>query len=71
MCTVLCCLQLVGAPLAPHIAFLGIYTVLLSKAQTLSLSIKNMFTRLDLLLSKLQEYSFDEAASMFGQLNNI
>ena len=54
-----CSLQFVNASLVQHKVFLGFYTDLNSKLQTLLLSIKDLLTMQNLPLSKLQGYCFD------------
>ena len=54
-----CSLQFVNASLVQHNVFLGFYTDLNSKLQTLLLTIKDLLTMQNLPLSKLQRYCFD------------
>ena len=60
-----CSLQFVNASIVPRNVFSGFYTVTDSKEETLFQSVKDMLTRLNLHLFKLQGYCFDGVSNTF------
>ena len=66
-----CSLQFVDSTLVVRNTFLGFYNAPDVSANTLFLSIKDIFIRLDLPIERLQGYCFDGAANMSGQFNGV
>ena len=66
-----CCLQFVDLQLNVQNIFWGVYNAPDTAAEILFLRIKDVFTRLNLPLKRLQGYCFDGAANASGRINGV
>ena len=69
--TATCSLLFIDDNLAAQNVFLGFYSQPDSTSQSSFSCIKDIFTRLSLLLEKLQCYCFNGASSMSGRINGV